>query len=202
MPRFVRLALAGGLVGILVGALVGLSNSPVVGTVLGAIIPVVVLIAGAFATKVAKEPTLSLDDALSFVGWFAGSCLLAVLVGMFYRTSNVPSVSSVYNQLIAIGAKEDDAQKWAAEWLKANPEGAQVAKGLVAATGTAESADLCLPFARPSAQRYDSSTLEQMKSQDNDRLTGLAEAMEAIPGTLDDAQALLLSAKIFDAVCE
>lgn len=199
-----KIVAAGCSLGLFVGLLIGLSNSPVVGTVLGAMLPLVVLIASGFSTaQNPKVPLLSIDDAFAFITCFGIVGAAALSVGMFYRNwDDTLSVSSAYAQLKQIGLKDEEARAHALQWFDWQAASSKAgARGLVGVNAARADND-CGGFTAPTNQPYDDKTLTDMSNSSSSKAKALAKIVRDIPQTTPREAVLVLTRGIFDFGCQ
>lgn len=190
--------------GLLIGAFVGLSNSPIVGTVVGAAIPIVAVVVNAFSTPRAEKAAASFDDVLVFIAWFSGICLFGAITGMAYRTQSTPTIGDVYSNLVEIGFQPDQAREGALELLKATPADANnlfSAEGLLASGDREQPPNSCGEFVLPAQYPIDAATLESMLRNSNESVMELARAIDRIPGGMEDQEKTIVMRAMFDLAC-
>jgi len=196
--RFVAVFSGLGL-GLLLGVIMGMSVSPVVATVLGALTTLLGAMLGlqgdAAAAEATDESALKAIKRRSMSGLRLGSfgvaCVAGIFIGLFMRSNEVLAVSikDLVNQYEAAGYDKGRALELAAyQKLGLVPEGRQVQ---LSDTQKAQSGSLFTGLAKinfcrdVSMERFGGDLSEVLKAyrrQNNDKLTRLADQIEAMTG--------------------
>jgi hypothetical protein len=118
MHEFRLLSGAAGLTaGLFLGLLIGLSRSPIVGAAITALVPLVGLIVSRASKGKEEKPLVPLQDTLSFVSVFFAAAIVALMLGLWVRTSSTPIVA-FKGDLLAAGFSEEKAKELIAESLR------------------------------------------------------------------------------------
>jgi hypothetical protein len=200
---YMLFAFAGGSLGLLIGTLIGLSSSPVVGSVVGGLLPLIVLVASGFSVARAEgRELLPLPGALTFVLAFSLIATAASVAALNYRTSG-PEVNlgSVYKDLTSIGLDPKVAQSEALKWFAANPPSGPTQKVLYGASGDGADTSRCEGYTAPSTTPYAAETLTAMAASGKPALVNLARFIKNLPPTLTADQFLVLSRSAYDLGC-